>query len=664
MRGLCLFVDKNTDLSIIKSYLPATASDLLVVTLDEKLNGADELVKMGLSFRSIDSHGPTEPEARKKTMEWVRQWANQPVLNGATLKELLIYRGISLWWFLDPRWILVGEKYLPYLPDAIRRLEQITRILSEERPGQTISLCKDTEFNTLLKLACAHFQSSVLIRAGDHHLAETARRYLRAVLALCRFAARAFLYRLQTLLWRSALGSAADASRIVFFMGDHWGSLWDRNAARLVEGETYMYEVFRTLKHKFVIAFVIDLAANEVVILRLKRKLEDPQIFYKPLEAYADWRALLRSLIGYWAIRRRWRALARSDSLRKSAVYNSIPCWELLSPRLDLFFSIGLLEALLTLETAFSLLEEENPRAVVLDGRMARPGRALIHAARRLHIPSVAIEHSFFFPDNAWDYLTAADIAEGRRNPEVACPLPDRILVYGERDKKMMTAGFFPEEIIQVTGAPRWDALPFLQDAWSKESICAAHGLDPTAPIVLFTAQSYFSIEAEEKLPQEICFATKQIPGAQLVVKLHPLEYSPTSTARWYTQLAKEVGLSRIVVQSGYNLYQLLRISDALVTVACNTAIEASLMDKPVMIVDLFERGHHEMFLNDSALLVARTADELSACLRGLLFDRQTQLKLECERGRFVEAYCFRKDGLAWQRVAHAILEVIGRPAG
>ena len=662
MRDLCIFADQDTDRGRLSAYLAGTGSDsVLLVTLEDAASLRGLAGERG-GVKSLDTYGPTEPVARKKTMQLVRDWAGQPLGDGGSLKERLTWQGVSMWWFLDSRWLQVGEKYFRNLHLSIRRLEQIARILSDESPRQAISLVKDEEFNIVLQLVAQRLQVPLEKKFVSTRVGKNLWCRLLSFLAVCRFPVRAFLFLLQQIRYGVHLKRRRwDSRPVLFLMGDHWGNVWDPNRGCYIEGETYTYRVFQAVKQHFPILFAVELTARQLTIRFSKSKFRDPRILYTPLEAYTDWKVLLRSFRHYRAMRRRWKELLRSGALETLFIFEDIPCLDLILPRLRLFFTFGLLETLLTLETAFALVQKQNPVAVVLDSRMSRAGRAVIHAARRHGIRSVALEHSFFIRHNIGDYLTAGDRAGGNQNPAVACPLPDRILVYGEQDKEQMVAGWFPPEIIEVTGAPRWDAVPFLVHAWDKKPICQRYGLDPAHPIVMLTMQEYFSRDAEDAVIREVCTAVRELGDTQLVIKLHPLQRLSSKISRRFSRIAANVGLSRVVLEGGYKLYELLAVSDILVTLNCNTAIEASLMDKPVIILDLFQLDHADSFSNHPALVVARSGSELASYLRAALNDDATRRRSQWERQRFVSSYCFRKDGLAWQRVTQAILQEVHR---
>jgi hypothetical protein len=654
---LCLFADQNVDWSVLERFSVAS-SEVTLVALQDGLSSTRRPSSRAVTVKTIEDFGPTEPEAQRRTMQWLRAWASRPIAGSASLKEVLIYHGVSLWWFLDLWWILGGTWHSTHLHESIRHLEQVLEIFEQEKPGLVVSLCASAEFNRVLKAVCERHGVPVHFTGSSSKERHALRRRFHALAFLGRFLVRAFLYAIESLCIPAAARELS-AARLVVHTGDNWGRLWDRETGQTLEGDVYLHDVFRALTQRYNIRFVIELASRNLRIRELGRKQRNPRVFYKPYEAYLSGAALFRTVRGYAATRRVWKQLLRSQELRNSLIYKDVKCWDLVAPRLKALFTTGTFETLLLIETAFEILRTEQPRGVVTDSRMSQFGRALIHCARCREIPSLAVEHSFFTPDNFWDFLTAEDIAAAQRNPALACPLPDRILVYGPRDKELMVQGHFPEHAIEVTGAPRWDDLCFLREVLDREALCARYGLDPKRPIVLLATQGYYPMQEEDELFRATCAAVKQIPGAQLAVKLHPLDGTLGATTKRYIEIAGDLGVHRLVVRGGRNLYELLRIADVLVALGCNTAIEASLMGVPVVLADLFKHELHKSFLEHPALLQARDPEELLLALRGALFDDSTRTQMASDREDFISAYCFRADGRAWQRVVNAIEEQV-----
>jgi len=166
----------------------------------------------------LASYGCSESEGNLRGIRWLRDWSNRPVLAGRTIKELLLYRGRSLWWFFDA-W-LVHNIYVPPLTVCLRRIEQLAAYVDRERPQRLVSLSTDPVFNRALRLVGATLRLPTEIRRPGGGSMRRLRTRATAVLAALRFIPRAVWYRLQRLLYRMP-GASGGVAPVTFFSMDH-----------------------------------------------------------------------------------------------------------------------------------------------------------------------------------------------------------------------------------------------------------------------------------------------------------------------------------------------------------------------------------------------------------------------------------------------------------
>src|SRR6266436_233730 len=227
-----VIVDNKTQLSGISSTIASQSGEQFLVRLGRLEGSHEELLG---PVKELESYGPSEPEVRRNTMQWIRNWANLALPENSSIKQLLVYRGVSLWWFLDPWWILLGNRYFPYLHESIHFLEQISGLIVKEKPTQIISYTSNPNFNSVLVAACKQFGISVSVPHRRNR--QIFKMKGTALLSIARFAARAILYRVQSCVFPEKQdGRGKD--RLVVLSGDHWGRLWDPQTGKVVEGES------------------------------------------------------------------------------------------------------------------------------------------------------------------------------------------------------------------------------------------------------------------------------------------------------------------------------------------------------------------------------------------------------------------------------------------
>jgi hypothetical protein len=589
----------------------------------------------------LDTYGCSEIEGNLRSIRWLRDWSNRPVLAGRTIKELLLYRDRSLWWFFDA-WFL-QTIHLPPLSLCLHRIEQLIAYLDRERPQRLVSLSIDPVFNQALRVVGGSRRLPTEIRQPHDGAVRKFGTRAKALLAALRFVPRAVWYRLQRLLYSM----------------DHRQDVFDLEQGRFVRGNLYYHGVMTLITHSRPLRFVANLGARRLGLSHLAEKRAQARVTYKPFEAYLSMSGFSRAWRAFWQLRKEIHGWCRHPEFAESWIYSGVDCWELAAERWNLLSGGPLFEAILAVETAENLLDQDRPIALVIDSEQGRPGRALIGAGLLRGTPVISLAHGITAVDSPYQNLTTEDILLGQRRPDCQFPLPNVVTLYAKADFELLTqSGCFPPDRVRVTGAPRWDWLARARDLFPKDRVCSEYGLAPDRPIVLFTPQELSSKEEEKELVGAVSRVTRDIPGAQLLFKMHPGQTA--AHVRWYRRLAAEAGAPlKVLERLGLKLYPLLSIADVLVTVGCTTAVEAGLLDVPVVVLDLYGRGYRNYYVKPLGLLEATSSTELDQILRRLLFDRAFRDSLRGPRAEFLQEYATRSDGKAAERVVGLLDELV-----
>ena len=98
------------------------------------------------SLRPRDAAGAVEDAA----IAWTKAWGQRPILDGKSFRELIAWKGISLWWF--------AELFLHHSTEAtryVRLVETYHRILEAETPDEVEAVGLPAEEALLLARTCA-----------------------------------------------------------------------------------------------------------------------------------------------------------------------------------------------------------------------------------------------------------------------------------------------------------------------------------------------------------------------------------------------------------------------------------------------------------------------------------------------------------------------------
>ena len=146
--------------------------------------------------------------------------------------------------------------------------------------------------------------------------------------------------------------------------------------------------------------------------------------------------------------------------------------------------------------------------------------------------------------------------------------------------------------------------------------------------------------------------AVDEISDVRLIIKAHPL-----ADVKLLKKIVKSTKSKKVKVLIDVNLYELLKISDLLVSVASTVVIEAMLFDKPVMLINVVKCPipYAEM---GGAYAVFETKDIKDGLIR-CLNDKELQKKLKIGRKRFLRDYLYKLDGKASERIVKIIKDYL-----
>jgi len=201
----------------------------------------------------------------------------------------------------------------------------------------------------------------------------------------------------------------------------------------------------------------------------------------------------------------------------------------------------------------------------------------LVRAAKRLGIP-------VSFPVRSWDNLT---------NKGLLRDAPDQVLVWNDLQEREAVDlhGVRPESVV-VTGAPAYDHWFDWQPSRSREELCAAAGLEPGRPIVLYVGSSEFIAPDEPAFVRRWVEAVRAGGGllerAGLLVRPHPLaatgfrdlRIDDPQVAIWPAH-----GEFPLAGEARQNYFDSIFHSSAVVGINTSAQIEAAIVGRPVFTI-------------------------------------------------------------------------------
>jgi Capsule polysaccharide biosynthesis protein len=613
----------------------------LVVRREELEDGLDEA---------------TRDAADEAAIAWTKEWGKRPLLDGKSFRDLLAWKGVSLWWF--------AELYLHHSTDSpryVRVIETLHRLLEAARPDEVAADGLAAEETVLLVRLCRARGVPCDGRA------DVPRSRGRLSVRRADLASRVDEQKMRATALKAAVAGAPpvppadDRARVLFL--SHAAFWRERRDADRDLPEAYEHYFDRVIPavaadpglRPFVVAVGPRAAfrrrgARERARdwLRVSGGKGDP---YTHVNRYTTWSVVREVARGTREVRRAWRALRDLPALQGAFAHRGVSFADLARADLACTMLRQLPWAIRCYEEMRAVLAAVRPGVVCLYAESSGWGRAAIAACRAHGVPTVAIQHGIVYP-KYFSYRHDPD--------EVDCPRPTRTAIFGEAAGRLLRErGHYPPETLVPTGSPRFDDL--LRGASERDRAALRLSLGVVATERLLVVASRF--QAIRRTHQAIgpvfaafVRAVEALPGVRAVVKPHPAE-----PAEAYDAVLAQERSTRVRVRAGVDLVDLLHAADAVVTVESLSAVEALVLGRPVVVLNM-PTHLRELVEQGVAVGVAATEDP-APTLQAVLFDAATATRLAAARARYLSDFAMGVDGGATRRIAALLRETAGLAA-
>lgn len=596
--------------------------------------------------------------ADEAAIAWTRLWGKRPLLDGQSFRELFRWEGVSLWWF--------AELYLHHStgsPRRVRTIEAFQRLLDREAPGEVEAAGLTGEETLLLARTC--LARGVLFHGAPGAPLRAARRAARRREWESRWnELKAWLGALKTAA-RGAPWIAAPGPRQRVLFLSH-AAFWRERPATNGGAEEYEHYFDRlipdTARSADLEPFVLAVGPRAAFRRRgLKERLgewlspRDDAAGYVHVNRFGDWRTLAEVRLAGAEMRRGYAALRRSPALAEAFSHRGVRFDDLALPDLAGTLLLQLPWAVRSYAEMARALKLARPAVVCLYAESSGWGRAVVAACRAAEVPTLGIQHGILYP-TYYSYRHAADEAD--------CPRPDRTAVFGAAARRFLVEeGHYAPAALVVTGSPKFDELLQAARSWDRPALRARLDVAPEQRLVLVASRFRGIRETHQSIGSAfpaLLRAVAALPSVRLLIKPHPAE----SPADYERALRQQKGVRAALLPASADLLQHLFAADALVTVESLSAVEALVLDRPVLILNM-PTNLREMVEKGVAVGVPAGADPGPA-LRAVLEDEATRARLATARHAYLDDVASGVDGRATERLLQLIRDTaaLRAPAG
>jgi hypothetical protein len=588
--------------------------------------------------------------ADEAAIAWTKRWGRVPLLEGRSFRELLAWKGVSLWWF--------AELFLHHStesPRYVRVIETLHRLCDTAAPGEVAAEGLPPAETVLLARVC---RARGLYFDGRARTPSSAGHVRRAVLQ-----GRLDEQKMRATALKAALAGPPrepprDGRAPALFLSH--AAFWRERR----DGDAREPELYEHYFDRVIPALAADAALRPFVVAvgpraafrrrgaadRLREWVGVPGAGapYTHVNRYTT-RAVVREVVrATREVRRVWRALRDRPALSAAFAHRGVPFADLARADLARTMLLQLPWAIRCYEEMAAVLAAVRPAVVCLYAESSGWGRAAIAACRAHGVPTVALQHGIVYP-KYYSYRHDPD--------EQDCPRPDRTAIFGEAAGRLLRdrGGYAPASLVP-TGSPKFDDLVRGARERDRAALRARLGVGPGERL-LGVASRFQAIRRTHQAigPVFAAFvrAVESLPGVHAVVKPHPAE----PPGAYDAVLAAERS-TRVRVVSGVDLVDLLHAADALVTVESLSAVEALVLGRAVVVLNM--PTHLRELVDQGVAVGVGGGEDPSAVLRAVLFDAATAQRLAAARERYLTDFAMGVDGRATERIAELVREAAG----
>ena len=535
-----------------------------------------------------------------------------------TVKELISFQDISLWWFYE---IALRINYVQYL----KYREKIMDLF--EKNNINYILCSITD-----PILLDAITDCCIERGIAYEVLPSQKRRLRLIEKYFEYA-RYGLNFVSDLIVSRFYSRRINAEIVIASYTKYWTRF---NITKEGPKDGMFEEIQKKLDDSDIKYIGIEYK-DETLFNYIKTR------FYKnkyakgkwiPLNAFTTRRTLMDAIGIYRSVCRNITCLSFDSSKDKFIL-------KLLNNHIKTSFF--LISEILSMKNALTSI---RPGAILTSCEYCKMGRAATIAGNQSKIPTIALQHGIITPVH-WGYIFCKSERTSFVEAINSRPLPRYTLLYGTSYRELlMGTGNYPEESLIVTGQPRYDHLYRIKRSMDKKLFMEEHKLKP--PLIVWTSQGDLPELETRKNIESFSYLLTSIPQINLFIKPHPNEKDLSI----YEPLTKH---QNVILSSEIDLYKLLNVCSIMITKNSTTAMEAAALDKPVIVLNLSGETDIVDYVEEGIAWGVYRSEDLAPAVARLLEDDSMLRK---NRAKYIESYLYKIDGNSSSRVANFVQRV------
>ncbi len=335
-------------------------------------------------------------------------------------------------------------------------------------------------------------------------------------------------------------------------------------------------------------------------------------------------------------LHKQWKQIS-VEQKQRMLEWNGISLWYYFKYAFNFFFSKEFLYVTsLYYHIFLDMLLKENVKVVLITSQNSIFEKCLIAAANKLKINVLRLQHGI--------------------GEEIVAPEPFDVqneyfykLMFSDYLRREAMAVGWPKKKLVVVGCVVFDHIAKYIGAKHRDTNTI---LLATIPAV----QSNLISESEYLRRMKVILKEMKKTDMNLVIKLHPREVPKERCMNNYQKLLDDLGCKGSVFGGDVleeKFYELMKSSDLMANFGSTVAVEAMIIDRPTMTIDLLGSKFHTRWIEEKGITVNVDwdGDIVSAVKTALAGNKEIQRKSK----KYIKNKCGKITGKAYENVAKMI---------
>jgi len=627
----------------IKSVLKVYNTDVTIICMDDAIH--EKLYSEGVDHNQISDY-KLDFDVELKALDWLKNWSNSKIFHGKNIKELFIHEGTSLWWFMELAIFRPFKEfnYSPSIKELIENIEFVKKVMDIEKPTKITVINTENLLNHII-VNVAHSKGLEVDYIKTHNILFKQILWTSLIptgldiFVKYRSFLRAFVSKLQP----NGLNKSDGCRNKILIMS--YTLSW--RGGKDVMFDNVIKELIKNKENKIV---QVDIPTTSLIGVKqiFEKKRMSNNVNHKMIEEYP----ITTKNIVKQSIKNIREIYVKNKGM--PIFYEEVEISQFIYQQLNLIIHhYGISNYIEYIEWIKSIINIENPDVILLIDEYNPIGRATVVAGKVCNVPTIAMQHGVFGFTAAGYRHNLNEISTNDDDNIHHCPLPDITAVFGPHYQNLLYGiGNYPKGRVIVTGSTRYDHIINMRNELNSTKIYTQLDLNPGKKLIVYTSQPIGKME-NDRILLSILKSMTNFPNMQLVIKMHPSERLVNK------ELLAKFDLERVTIIKTIDIYELLSSCDVMITSFSTTALEAMILEKPVITINLSGLPDKIPYSKSGAAIGVYDEQELLPAIESILYDENVRKELSIKRNKFVYEQTYKQDGNASKRVVKLIDQMI-----